>query len=107
MRDRNGYRDGFGPGTFDGSLYIGNWSSDRPHGYGKLHGEDMYEGIWNFGTRSGNGASFRPDTKPLFIGFWIDNKPGEGSYFDENGNVERKIKDGIDANNRGWGWLAP
>ena len=74
----------------------GNWKNGELHGQGtftNLMG-DKYEGEFKDGGKHGHGIVTYPDASK-YVGECKDDKPWNGTGYDKNGNILRKIVNGV------------
>ena len=87
-------QDGYGVGMWEGEQYVGDWTSGRPNGNGKLHGDDFYEGDWKDGVREGTGTSFWDATTIRFVGEWRGGMPYNGVEYTMEANKLGEVSNG-------------
>jgi len=95
-----GVPNGWGTITFpSGSMYVGEFRDGKRTGQGTMSFLDgrkykgKYEGKWKDGRKNGQGTETYPSGRK-YEGEWKNNKPWEGTSYDENGNIMGKWVNG-------------
>ena len=95
-----GVPNGWGTITFpSGSNYVGEFRDGKRTGQGTMSFLDgrkykgKYEGKWKDGRKNGQGTETYPSGRK-YEGEWKNNKPWEGTSYDENGNIMGKWVNG-------------
>jgi len=99
---RNGLRNGSGalylPDTFPTQSYIGQFSENEIHGYGKYdYGDRIYEGSFHNGLRHGQGEETWKNGNIKYVGNWAyDLRDGSGILFRQGDIYEGNFKDHLE-----------
>ena len=75
----------------DGSIYEGNWESDRKNQQGRMEYKetgDVYVGDFIDGKRSGRGRYYQASDNTIYDGEWTnDRRQGEGTILNDEGQI--------------------
>ena len=94
---REEYGVGRGKYTYpSGGKYIGEWKNGKKHGQGTFTYPDgrKYVGEWKNGKKHGQGTWTSPNGKK-YVGEFKDEEMWTGKFYDNNGNIEGKMLNGI------------
>ena len=73
----------------NGDEYEGNWKYNKRTGYGRIsyNNGSIYEGTWLNNYKEGAGHFKRYNSKKLYVGEWVFNKPFCGYAVDDSNDV--------------------
>ena len=75
--------------------YNGQVENGEPSGLGVMYfpNGNMYVGKWKEGKRNGQGTYTFTDGRK-YVGEWKDGKPWNGTEYNNNGKIRRKVENG-------------